>query len=192
MSEASSADDALFGACYREVGIHYFKGELPANFFSQPFMAKMWEKLIECPLWAQKGSRQTASRWFQWCVEMQNLAPNFGFLLVVALRIAVERGWYKTLGDTPLWSGDGKPPEDDDLESEAAPRSVDDNMLSRDAGPETPASAEEWMAKARKQVKNTMHLATNILCSPVSLRLMKMIVVLGAPSQERHNQQVVC
>lgn len=191
LRKTSNAADPLFAACFHEAALHHYKGDLPPKLSAEVGMEELWQQLLEAPIWSRRGSRQKASRWFQWVSEMSSIATSFGFLLVVVLRVVVERGWYKTIHDTPWCKGlGGEPPEHrTDLDKESAPQPIDD-VLSRDTGASA-AQAEEGMANARKQAKNTMHLAANILCSGTSLKLMKVIMVFGSISQERHNDQVV-
>lgn len=145
---------------------------------------------MDSPIFGRKGSREKASRWFDWHRLMEPMLQWLTMLRFVLLRIGIEQGWaFKTddlLGGVvrPL-ANDGRdqmPPLVEEVVAEdaaAARSSVDD------------AEARAAMQERRKATHNAMHLVARILSSESSMRLIKIIFPTARAGKKAHGEQVV-
>ena len=184
--KTSDSKDPIFRLCYEYIIHDLYKGKPPPDAHTEQHMQHVWEWLPQCPLWHHKGARQKASRWFQWLKEAQSMGQYFGCLLMVVLRVAVEKSWYKTLEDTPLCRVDAHELEEPGDEQEEPAAHDGHEELARD----DPGLAEDAVKDKRSRTKCTMHLSANIMCNRTQLKLMKMIYIVGEASHTAHNLQV--
>ena len=187
----SDTQDPLFAFCFSRIVQYLYKGKPVPNITSEAGMEEVWSQGTSCPLWYRKGSRQKSSRWFQWVQEMDSMSQWFGYLLMVALRICIERQWWKSIEDTPLFDGVGAvvhdigdEEHDEPLAPERDAPAMDAAEAAEGANPSPEAAAEE-LQKQRKKVKNTVHLAAKIMCNDTSLTLINCIRCLGKFSWDR-------
>ena len=99
---SSGPDDPLFEFCY-DVILHDLKaGNVLKRHHDPTVKSEIWEQAVRAHIFEQKGSRSKPSRWFSWAEQMQELLPHLGSLTYVLMRIGIERGWCRSVADTPL------------------------------------------------------------------------------------------
>lgn len=152
-------------------------------------MSEVWRWWPSCPLLHKKGSRQKKSRWFSWATEMAEVAPFFGVLLLVVLRLAIENKWFKSLQGTPLLSDAAPSNVDDDPNPEGGDLPSRHAAASSSQVPPSVQSAEADMQKKRKET-SAPKLAASMLCMRTHTSMMLAILRLGQPGHDAHNERV--
>jgi hypothetical protein len=152
---------------------------------------------MEAPFFEKEGSRDKASRWFEWHRQMEALLPYMSMLKFVLLRVGLEAGWATNVEDfavgrpLPPPSGGGGG-DAGDLPAPVAAASAAASSSGAGASSDDTA-AKKAMEEKRAKTKNTMHLACSIMCNEGSVRLMKILAVTSRPSRAFHRDQVhVC
>ena len=189
--EIADVSDPLFACCHEFILEDLSKGSPDSLAHTAPAMQDLWDALPAMPWLHKKGSRQKASRWFNWISEMETLGPFCGCMMLIVLRIAIENNWYADFTDTPLFGQhrrvEGNVAEDCDGEELAAP--VGDELLAMDAADEEMPD-EAGLGKKKMATRSTMHLAANILCNRMQVKHMKVIDVTARPTSQAHAMQV--
>ena len=166
------------------------KGSLDPLAHTAPAMQDLWDALPAMPWLHKKGSRQKASRWFNWASEMETLGLYCGCMMFIVMKVAIGNKWYADYTDTPLFGQhrqvEGNVAEDCDGEELAAP--VGDEPLAMDAAGEEPDGA--GLGKKKMATRSTMQLAANILCNRLQVKLMKVICVTARPASQAYAMQV--
>lgn len=88
----SGPGDSLFRQCLEDIARDVFGGGVPASAFEGQGLQDMWEALLECDFFSNKGGREKASRWFEWHRQFEKLLPCLGMLKYVLLCIGVQQG----------------------------------------------------------------------------------------------------
>lgn len=89
---SSGPEDSLFKLCVEDIARDVHRGQPPTSAFEGPGLQDLWEALLGCDFFAQKGGREKASRWFGWHTQMEPLLPCLGMLKFALLRIGIEQG----------------------------------------------------------------------------------------------------
>lgn len=189
VSRTADEREELFNFLLPDMINDYFRGQPPPQAFHQDFRADMWQLFIGCPIFERKGSREKASRWFDWQSLMEPMLQWLPMLRYILLRIGIEQGWALKSEDLlgmPMAAVVGANEGEVPPAVERAIGEHGEDHLSVDD-----AEARAAMQERRKNTHNTMHLAAKILSTESSVRLLKMITVTARPTKREHSQQVV-
>lgn len=193
LAATADCDDELFAVFAEDIACDMYKGRAPASAHLPENAPKLWEALLEAPVFEKKGSKEKASRWFDWHRQMEDILQSLACLKFVLVRMGIEQGWATSMaelcGDGPALEREdgadtaGRPAPivqaEADLQSGAAASSADERQ------------AREALQQSRKKTQSTLHLAASILMNGSSIRLFKILTVTARPSKNAHADQVV-
>lgn len=198
----SSHGDALYRLCYPAIIFFKYRGKLPANAYTEASYAYEWECGQYIQLISNKGSREAKSRWFDMPKQVDVLLPDMGWFRFFSLRRALEENWYTSVYDSPLFQSalayepvepacvvaapiDGDGPAEGASSSSSSsgpvPRHVDDEVA---------AAERKTFQQEKSEAKCIAHLACNIACSDMKLRLMVMYAIGSRATSEFHDLTV--
>lgn len=122
-------------------------------------------------------------------MEMRDILPYMGVLLLVVLRIEIENGWFKSLADTPL--ADNTTAAVNLPDDGGSPLAGTEKLPKSSAQGESKKAAEERFQEKRAEAKTALRLAATLLCMRSHVSLMRAIVCIGQPCHDSPSSQVV-
>ena len=153
------ASDPLFDVLYPFVAHDLWKGRLPVDLGSLESKQQALQELRRM-LKAGKGEVVRLNRWFQVWTRVREFLPHWSGHLVLNLVQCLQRGYYQHFSELRLF----QPPPEEPEGVGAAPTAGIVRPQAK-AAPRPVKSSNANVELLRAKCENTMHLATEILCS---------------------------
>ena len=170
-------------------------------------MKTIFDSCLETRVFKRKGEKVALRRWFGWVDAAHSFDSVFHSFLLVLICLGMTNGIYKTVQDLPLWTcadseriglvavDDNPPPDDDEVEGAVAPAEAQaaDDETQRAPGQNLKADEDKGKVTDKDEInklfrkcKNTIHVATTILCIDNVQYLIRMLLTLLKPIRSEH------
>ena len=178
----SDCKDALFRFAYPYIIFFMYRGQLPGNAYSEEHYQQIWDELPCRPLLRHPGSRAKKSRWYQLPQDVLSMKQDFGLLMLLCLRQAVESGFYPSLKDTPFAGRSARAAEGAAGGGEAA-------SGSGARGSADPAPAESREVDKAPEAKTQGQIVCSVLCDWSRLRAVILFPLAGQPQMKSFHEE---